>query len=95
MRVSQISVYHQPRNYTTNSRKPNCKESCPPLTQTVNPNFKGKFGAWLGAIAGGAAVVGAALITAPAIACLAGGGALVGGLGMDMIEDAINGKKKD
>jgi len=94
MRVSQICVYHQPiivktphkiRSYNTNT-------VMPAKTQE-NVNFHGKFGAWLGAIAGGAAVVAAAIATAPALVCLAGGGALIGGLGLDMAEDAINGVK--
>ena len=50
--------------------------------------------AWVGAVVGGVAVVATALVTAPAIVCLAGGGALIGGLGGDMAEDAINGENK-
>ena len=95
MRVSQISVFSQPKNYVVQKKHTCCPKPCPETPQTINPNFKGKFGAWLGAIAGGAAVIATAIVAAPAVACLAGGGALIGGLGLDAVEDAINGEDKD
>ena len=57
--------------------------------------FRGKFGAWVGGILGGAAVVAAALVTAPAAICLLGGGAVFGALGGDVAEDAVNKKKNE
>ena len=95
MRVSRISVYHQPNYAIQMNQKTYCPEPCPiPQQPEKAPQFRGKFGAWVGAVVGGVAVVATALVTAPAIVCLAGGGALIGGLGGDMAEDAINGENK-
>lgn len=94
MRVSKISVYSQPRYCMNQPKKTNYTQN-PSMTQTNNSvNFKGKFGALLGAVLGGAAVVAVALVAAPAAACLTGGGAFVGALGLDAAEDAVNGKDK-
>ena len=94
MRVSQISVYHnvnsvQPRHLVKNQQN---HSELPPKDGV---EFRGKFGAWVGGIIGGAAVVTTALVTAPAAICLLGGGAVVGALGGDAAEDAVNGKKDD
>ena len=93
MRVSQISVYDNincvsPR-LCRNRQKPT---ELPPKDGI---EFRGKFGAWVGGILGGAAVVATALASAPAAICLLGGGAVFGALGGDAAEDAINGKKED
>lgn len=93
MRVSQISVYHQsnptlPRVKNNNQRK----VELPPKDGI---EFRGKFGAWVGGILGGAAVVATALATAPAAICLLGGGAVFGALGGDAAEDAVNGNNKE
>ena len=92
MRVSQISVYNnvnsvKPQLTTNNHRK----TELPPKDGI---EFRGKFGAWVGGIIGGAAVVATALVTAPAAICLLGGGAVFGALGGDAAEDAVNGGNK-
>jgi len=88
MRVSQISVYHQPQNYRTLPKRQACPPECP---QPLETNFKGKFGAWVGGVLGAAAVVTTAILAAPSIVCLAGGGAIVGAIGGHVAEDAVNG----
>ena len=98
MRVSQISVYHQPKYYKTQKtlecNNPPCPE--PPILNKNSTSFKGKFGAWIGGIVGTAAVVATAVLAAPAAICLAGGGAIVGAIGGHVAEDAVNGDlKKD
>ena len=96
MRVSQISVYHQPMNYRAPLKQNNCTPPCPNEPKpSEDINFKGKFGAWIGGIAGTAAVVAAALLAAPAAICLAGGGAIAGAIGGHVAEDYVNGEDKD
>lgn len=96
MRVSQISVYNNQQNYYTNhlKKKQNQQLNFEPQHQS-SINFKAKFGAYLGGVIGGAAVIATAIIAAPAIACLAGGGAIIGAIGGDLAEDAVNGKSND
>ncbi len=95
MRVSQISVLNQPKYYVKN-KKNYCPEPCLNSPSATNLNFKGKFGAWVGGVFGAAAVVATAILAAPAAACLAGGGAIIGAIGGDVAEDAVNGDlKKD
>ena len=96
MRVSQISVCNQQIRNLPEVRR-NC---CPKPTKYAEPpkddvQFKGKFGAWVGGIIGGAAVFAAALAAAPAAACLIGGGAIIGAIGGDVAEDAVNKKCDD
>ena len=91
MRVSQISVCNQ-QIKTLPETKRNC---CPrPRFQEQPPKdeiqFKGKFGAWVGGIVGGVAVLATAIVAAPAAACLIGGGAIIGAIGGDVAEDAVN-----
>ena len=93
MRVSQVSVYRQ-NYYLSTPNRVRSQQTNTSMQSTDNVNFKGKFGAWLGAAIGGVAVVATACVAAvPAIACLAGGGAFLGAVGLDTAEDAINGKK--
>lgn len=97
MRVSQISVYHKPlsyyqaKNVQRNCANPPCPEPKP--IETIS--FKGRFGAWLGGIAGTAAVVVTAVLAAPAAICLAGGGAIAGAIGGHVFEDAVNGNNSE
>ena len=53
-------------------------------------NFKGKFGQIVGGTIGAGAVLVASFIAAPAAACLAGAGLIVGLVGGDVAEDAVN-----
>ena len=91
MRVSQVSVINQQIKPLPELRR-NC---CPRPTRYAEPPkddipFKGKFGAWVGGIVGGIAVLTVALAAAPAAACLIGGGAVIGAIGGDVTEDAVN-----
>ena len=95
MRVSQISVYCQPRSCTVNRPCANYQKNCKPETPTSAINFNGKFGAWVGGVAGAVAVIAAAIVAAPAAACLAGGGAILGAIGGDVAEDAVNNSGKN
>lgn len=95
MRISQISVCNQ-QNRTLHQVKKNCylKPEIKEVPPQDDIQFKGRFGAWVGGIVGGAAVLAAAIAAAPAAACLIGGGAIVGAIGGDVAEDAVN-KKSD
>ena len=96
MRVSQISVYHQPNCIQARCASKNCANPpCPSPKPTESISFRGKFGAWIGGIAGTAAVVATALLAAPAAICLAGGGAIAGAIGGHVAEDYVNGEDKD
>lgn len=93
MKVSQISVYDFRNCYQNRMRCSN-----PPKTELPPKDgieFRGKFGAWVGGILGGAAVVVTALAAAPATICLLGAGAAAGALGGDAAEDAVNGDNKE
>lgn len=57
---------------------------------TANVNFKGKFGQIVGGTIGAGAVLVASFVAAPAAACLAGAGLIVGLVGGDIAEDAVN-----
>ena len=97
MRVGQISV-NQPNNNCITNRKitnyySNKPQACKSI-QNSGVDFKGKFGAWIGGIVGGSAVVATALLAAPAAICLLGGGAFFGAIGGDAAEETVNGKKK-
>lgn len=93
MRVSQISVSYQPKVRSSVQKRTNFHPMCKPESPTSAINFKGKFGAWIGGAFGAAAVIATALVAAPAVACLAGGGAIIGAIGGDVAEDAVNGEK--
>lgn len=85
MRVSSVSgVYY----------KPQCRRSAQKKLpeHTENVQFKGKFGQIVGGTLGAAAVVTAAIFTAPAVICLAGAGVLAGAVGGDVAEDKVNGE---
>ena len=62
-----------------------------------NVNFRGKFGSIVGGTLGAGAVLVASFVAAPAAACLAGAGLIIGLVGGDIAEDAINkeGEYKD
>ena len=94
MRVSQISVY-QNVNCVHSNQVRNIQHNRVELPPKDGIEFKGKFGAWVGGILGGAAAVVTALTTAPAAICLLGGSAVFGALGGDAAEDAVNGKKEE
>ncbi len=97
MRVSSVSSV----SYNANYRKPKVQSKAPSSVQddSANVSFKGKFGQIVGGTIGTGAVLVASFIAAPAAACLAGAGLLVGLVGGDIAEDAINKegefKKKD
>ena len=93
MRVSKISVYQNVNSMTPRANYNN-QQKHSELPPKDGIEFKGKFGAWVGGIVGGASVVITALVTAPAAICLLGGGAVFGALGGDAAEDAINGDNK-
>ena len=93
MRVSKISVYQNVNSMMPRSDY-NHRQKFSELPPKDGIEFKGKFGAWVGGIVGGASVVITALVTAPAAICLLGGGAVFGALGGDAAEDAINGDNK-
>lgn len=90
MRVSQISVYHQPKVNSIKQKTTSYQSMCKPEQPTSAITFNGKFGAWLGGLVGAAAVIATAVVAAPAAACLAGGGAILGAIGGDVAEDAVN-----
>lgn len=97
MRVSQISVCHQPISYSqANNVKRNCPNPpCPESVSFNNVNFRGKFGAWVGGIIGTAAVVATAIVAAPAAICFTAGGAIAGAIGGHVVEDAVNKDSSD
>ena len=95
MRVSQISVYNQPKMYPYQQKQHLKTQPCGTDSNDCNVQFKGKFGAIIGGVAGAAAVIAAAIVTAPAAACLAGGGAILGAIGGHVAEDTVNGEKDD
>jgi len=97
MRVSRVSVYHQQNNYQKQQKFNYCNPPASPEEPKciVNPNFKGKFGAWIGGIVGTAAVVATAVLAAPAAICLAGGGAIAGAIGGHVAEDYVNGENRN
>ena len=93
MRVSQVSVYsglNYPRTNVIKNQQMKCE-----LPPKDGIEFKGKFGAWVGGVLSGAAIVVTALTAAPAAICLLGGSAVIGAIGGDAAEDAVNGKKDD
>ena len=93
MRVSRISVFSQPTNYSAPQKNINRQTKCEkPQDET---NFKGKFGSWVGGVFGAAAVVATAVLVAPAAICLTGGGAILGAIGGHVAEDCVNGDNKD
>ncbi len=98
MRVGSVSSV----SYSPHCRKAvvKNKESNTTVTEnSPNVNFKGKFGQIVGGTIGAGAVLVASFVAAPAAACLAGAGLIVGLVGGDVAEDAINKegdfKKKD
>ena len=95
MRVSQISVYHQTKVNSLKQKTTNYQPKCKPEQPTSAITFNGKFGALLGGAIGAVAVIATAIIAAPAAACLAGGGAIIGAIGGDVAEDAVNKTDKD
>ena len=76
------------------SYRPQLKRVLQEKPQDVSSDvaFKRKFGQIVGGTVGAAAVVAAAIFTAPAVVCLAGAGALIGAVGGDVAEDKINGE---
>ena len=99
MRVGSVSgVYYK---NTTPCQKTNVKNKATGTAsdESVNVNFKGKFGQIVGGAIGTGAVLVASFIAALAAACLAGAGLIIGLVGGDVAEDAINKegefKKKD
>ena len=95
MKVSQVSISNPWSSNLYSTKKNSNPRSYTMFNKQNNVQFKAKFGAWLGGIAGGVAVVAVALATAPAAVCLLGGGAMLGAVGGDVVEDAVNGKKQD
>ena len=94
MRVSRVSVYYLQNNCILKQKKQNhCPPPCTEEPKALeNTSFKGKFGAWIGGIAGTVAVVATAILAAPAAICLAGGGAIAGAIGGHVAEDYVNGE---
>ena len=91
MRVSEINIYnYQNNNFVRKSNHLKKINHEPSAEQTENINFRGKFGAWTGGILGTAAVAAAAAFVAPVAVCWLAGGAVLGAIGGDAAEDAVN-----
>ena len=100
MRVSSINSVYCNKNYCSQTNPRKLTENLPAENspkQLSSLNFRGKFGAILGGIIGGVATLAVAAATAPMLACLAGGGAVLGAFTTSAAEDSINGdnKKRD
>lgn len=88
MRVGSVScVSYSPRCRKV-SKQNNSVTNAPEKSADVN--FKGKFGQIVGGTIGAGAVLVASFVAAPAAACLAGAGLIVGLVSGDIAEDAVN-----
>lgn len=90
MRVGSVSGVCGMPHYKKTKRKENAAGQQENPVMSKNVKFKGKFGQIVGGTIGAGAVLVASFVAAPAAACLAGAGLIVGLVGGDIAEDAVN-----